>query len=93
MLPPPPATPPCRTPGAREGDAGERAPSPLPSSSWRQGSWRAAVVEDWQRLAQAPAEVRADRELLLAALPLSRGKALGHASDELRGLARLCPPF
>lgn len=68
--------------GSSEAEAEEAAAD---SRSWRLGTWRAAVVEDWRQLADAPEEVRADRGLLLAAVAVSRGAALKYASQELRG--------
>mmetsp|Transcript_67677 Transcript_67677/g.220313 ORF Transcript_67677/g.220313 Transcript_67677/m.220313 type:complete len:733 (+) Transcript_67677:85-2283(+) len=70
--------------------ASEERQPPTPAAagergSWRQGSWRAAVVEDWRQLEHAPPEVCADRELLLAALAPSQGVALRWAAPELRG--------
>jgi len=52
--------------------------------SYRLASWRAAVLQDWRLLAEAPAETRSDRELIAGVLPASAGAALAHASDELR---------
>lgn len=51
--------------------------------SYRHAAWRAAVLQDANLLAEAPEEVRADRDLIMAALPKSCGRALAHAAAEL----------
>jgi len=55
--------------------------------SFRNGSlhWHSAITEDWQRLQHAPAEVRADPDVICEAMRSSAGQALQYASDELRG--------
>lgn len=67
---------------AQEAKPGEA--EQLQQRSWRVSSWRAAVAEDWRQLAHAPPQVRGDRGLVLAALAVSYGQALRHASAELR---------
>jgi len=47
--------------------------------------WHAAVSQDWQMLEQAPAEVRADHNVICEAMRDSNGQALRFASDALRG--------
>lgn len=54
------------------------------SKSWKQACWRALVMQDWRHLANAPLEVRNDRELIKSAIMSSNGAALKHASPELR---------
>jgi len=61
-------------------DAQEGGEKQAGQKSWRFSTWRAAIAEDWQQLARAPQEVRADRGLILAALSASRGMALQYAS-------------
>eukprot|EP00428_Durinskia_dybowskii_P026623 CAMPEP_0170237916 /NCGR_PEP_ID=MMETSP0116_2-20130129/18712_1 /TAXON_ID=400756 /ORGANISM="Durinskia baltica, Strain CSIRO CS-38" /LENGTH=801 /DNA_ID=CAMNT_0010488727 /DNA_START=26 /DNA_END=2431 /DNA_ORIENTATION=- len=46
--------------------------------------WATFVSQDWQALANAPAEIRADPDVICKAMRDSGGRALEHASDELR---------
>mmetsp|Transcript_106361 Transcript_106361/g.343091 ORF Transcript_106361/g.343091 Transcript_106361/m.343091 type:complete len:778 (-) Transcript_106361:189-2522(-) len=62
----------------------EPGPSTVSLKSYRYASWRAMVLSDWNQLGSAPAEVQADRDLIFAALGLSRGAALYYAAPELR---------
>jgi len=52
--------------------------------SWRWGMWSAAVRKDWQVLADAPAEIKADRGVVEGAILASQGRALKFVSPELR---------
>lgn len=54
------------------------------SKSWKQACWRALAMQDWRHLANAPPEVRSDRELMKAAVMSSNGVAFKYASAELR---------
>mmetsp|Transcript_68831 Transcript_68831/g.222446 ORF Transcript_68831/g.222446 Transcript_68831/m.222446 type:complete len:895 (+) Transcript_68831:80-2764(+) len=51
--------------------------------SWRHATWRVAVLQNWRSLASAPEAIRADRDLLLAAILSSRGEAFRYATKEL----------
>ncbi|CAE8587620.1 unnamed protein product, partial [Polarella glacialis] len=63
---------------------GDGSSSAVSTKSWRHAIWRAAVVDDWQLLAGAPAEVKADRQLMLSVLMTSQGAAFKYVSSELR---------
>jgi hypothetical protein len=52
--------------------------------SFRHAQWRVAVLQDWTVLERAPEEVQGDRDLVLAALMSSGGRAIVSASDELK---------
>lgn len=54
------------------------------AKSWKQACWRALAMQDWHHLANAPPDVRNDRELIKAAIMASSGAALKYASPELR---------
>lgn len=54
------------------------------SKSWRHANWRAAVLLDWNKLSDAPKEVCADKDLMLAAVMASEGQALKYGSPELK---------
>eukprot|EP00931_Biecheleriopsis_adriatica_P036781 TRINITY_DN21150_c0_g1_i1.p1 TRINITY_DN21150_c0_g1~~TRINITY_DN21150_c0_g1_i1.p1 ORF type:complete len:955 (-),score=246.14 TRINITY_DN21150_c0_g1_i1:133-2997(-) len=64
---------------ADDGDA-----SALTFKSWRHAMWRAAALEDWKLLANAPEQVKGDRDLLKGLIWSSQGEALKYASPELR---------
>lgn len=57
--------------------------------SFRQASWRMSVMEDWRQLGKAPADIRADRSIVCAALQASAGAALQLAADALRADRRI----
>ncbi|CAJ1426835.1 unnamed protein product [Effrenium voratum] len=56
----------------------------LTLKSWRHAMWRAAVLDDWRLLANAPEQIRGDRDLVKSAILTSQGAALKHAAPELR---------
>ena len=64
-------------------DAGSET-SDVALKSWRHAMWRAAVLDDWKLLANAPEPVKSDRELVRSAIMTSQGAALKHASVDLR---------
>jgi len=51
--------------------------------------WRVKVKRDWRKLAVAPANIRADLEILSSAVGDSWGAALEYASEELRSDRKL----
>ena len=53
-------------------------------SSWRHALWRAAVLDDWKLLQNAPEQVKNDRDLVKSAILTSQGAALKLASPEMR---------
>ena len=53
-------------------------------SSWRHAMWRAAVLDDWKLLGNAPEQVKCDRDLVKSAILTSQGAALKLASPELK---------
>ena len=63
--------------------------SEVAMKSWRHAMWRAAVLDDWKLLANAPEPVKSDRELVKSAILTSQGAALKHASTDLRADASL----
>jgi len=58
-------------------------------SSWSHINWRAAILQDWRRLEEAPEELKEDRELMFAAVSMSSGRAVKSASTVLREDAQL----
>ena len=52
--------------------------------SWRHAMWRAAVLDDWKLLANAPEQVKSDRDLVKSAVLTSQGQALKFAAPELK---------
>ncbi|CAK9029666.1 unnamed protein product [Durusdinium trenchii] len=62
----------------------ESGKATLNPKSWRKNMWSAAVLKDWQVLADAPPEIQSDKPLLECALRASQGRALKHAAPELR---------
>eukprot|EP00440_Ansanella_granifera_P057643 gb/GFBE01062494.1/.p1 GENE.gb/GFBE01062494.1/~~gb/GFBE01062494.1/.p1 ORF type:complete len:967 (+),score=258.36 gb/GFBE01062494.1/:1-2901(+) len=66
-------------------NASDEASSPAVNlKSWRHAMWRAAVLDDWKLLANAPEQVKDDRDLVRGLLWASQGAALKYASAELR---------
>ena len=63
-------------------DSGEAQEVTL--KSWRHAMWRAAVLDDWKLLANAPEQVKSDRDLVKSAVLTSQGQALKFASPELK---------
>lgn len=76
-------------PGPPQGRRPERkngaSRSPPPGGRSSAAQWIASVAEDWRTLQHAPAEARADPEVVCEAMRNSDGEALLFASDELRG--------
>jgi len=52
--------------------------------SWRHAMWRAAVLDDWKLLANAPEQVKSDKDLVKSAVLTSQGQALKFAAPELK---------
>ena len=52
--------------------------------SWRHAMWRAAVLDDWNLLANAPEQVKGDRDLVKSAILTSQGAALKYISSDLK---------
>ena len=52
--------------------------------SWRHAMWRAAVLDDWKLLQNAPEEVKSDRDLVRSAILTSQGQALKFVSSDLQ---------
>ena len=63
--------------------AGEDS-SEMTLKSWRHAMWRAAVLDDWKLLANAPEQVKGDRDLVKSAILTSQGAALKFVSSELK---------
>lgn len=73
----------AETEGTKEA-ARDQASKAVNTKSWRRGMWSAAVKKDWQVLADAPPEMQGERSLVESAIYASQGRALKHASFELR---------
>ncbi|CAK8998773.1 unnamed protein product [Durusdinium trenchii] len=58
--------------------------SEMTLKSWRHAMWRAAVLDDWKLLANAPEQVKGDRDLVKSAILTSQGAALKYAASELK---------
>mmetsp|Transcript_40374 Transcript_40374/g.124813 ORF Transcript_40374/g.124813 Transcript_40374/m.124813 type:complete len:771 (-) Transcript_40374:30-2342(-) len=64
---------------------GAKEPMQAPDlKSWRSWSWQAVVAADWRLLTKAPDEIRADRDVMIAAMGPSNGVALKLATDDLK---------
>eukprot|EP00406_Dinophysis_acuminata_P030502 CAMPEP_0179377172 /NCGR_PEP_ID=MMETSP0797-20121207/88695_1 /TAXON_ID=47934 /ORGANISM="Dinophysis acuminata, Strain DAEP01" /LENGTH=706 /DNA_ID=CAMNT_0021093229 /DNA_START=81 /DNA_END=2198 /DNA_ORIENTATION=- len=59
--------------------------SSIRPKSWRQACWRVTLMQSWKCIAQAPSEIRGDRDIMLDCVEQSSGRALKNATDELRG--------